>query len=134
MMIALEYDAEPSAIADGWKWSSEINRSKHWGVSYRDIPFTGTLVFRSPANHEWEFTSFLDGKLHSFEDNPAAIKGELRRWYKYGNSHREAGPAMESPKHEGKFCYNGHIHKFEEWLTLTPISPAEKVLLKMQYG
>jgi hypothetical protein len=51
--------------------------------------------------------TYLDGKLHSYNDNPAMINSNGDQvWYKEGMRHREDGPAI--------ICSNGYQYWYKE--------------------
>jgi hypothetical protein len=56
-------------------------------------------------------------------------------WYnKAGDWHREDGPAVSYTSGDVGWFLNDISHTFADWLTLTPISDEQKMLLRLQYG
>jgi hypothetical protein len=55
-------------------------------------------------------------------------------WYNdKGEYHRDNGPAITRPLGRSSWYLNGKRYPFNEWLTRTPISDEQKLLLRLQY-
>lgn len=84
----------------------------------------------SKQGQDW----YVDG-IHHREDGPAIIDTDgTEYWIRHNNFHRVDGPAFCDPRGHREFYLNGVNYKIDDWLELLDISPAEKVLLKMQWG
>lgn len=73
-----------------------------------DIPenFTGMIEWEN-GTKEW----LKYGQLHR-EDGPAAIyPNEIKLWYKNGLFHREDGPACEYPNGDKSWYKEGNLHR-----------------------
>jgi hypothetical protein len=56
--------------------------------------------------------TYLNGKLHSFNDNPSCIKWNTITYHKNGKIHRDVGPAYIDNRFGDKYWYkNGKIHR-----------------------
>jgi hypothetical protein len=56
--------------------------------------------------------TYLDRKLHSYDDNPAMINSNGDQvWYKEGMRHREDGPAIIYPNGYQAWCKEDKIHR-----------------------
>lgn len=128
-MIELRYKTSEEAIDDGWDYL--------YPCRYKSCSFTGSIqVDISP--HYWEFMSFFDSMFHSFDGRPAAHNGfDEYQWFRHGRLHREDGPAYltnKTAEHRQGFYLDGLSLEFHVWLERIQADPAEKVLLRMQYG
>lgn len=140
-MLDLVFGTYLDARQSGWKWAHDIagqdyNNLQYDGVCYRGVLFTGTLTFTQEPE-EWKFSSYLNGFLHSFDDQPALAEEPEFRWFKDGKHHRDSGPASiyrGPPKEVYAFALDNKVLPFSIWLESIDIPDAEKVLLKMQYG
>jgi hypothetical protein len=77
--------------------------------------------------HRYDPKVQLDGS-YIFSDG-------AQRWYDNdGHLHREDGPAIIYKNNHILWVLNGTQYDFKEWLTLTPITDKQKLLLRLQYA
>jgi hypothetical protein len=74
-----------------------------------------------------------DGKLHSFNDEPAIVydSGSMY-WYQHGKRHRETNAAFIYHNGYKEYYFNGIIYPFEYWLKLTPLPEEDKLVLLLE--
>jgi len=77
--------------------------------------------------HRYDPKVKLDGS-YIFSDG-------AQRWYNsMGQCHREDGPAIILIDGHVSWCLDGTYYPLKKWLTLTPISDENKMILKLQYA
>ena len=54
--------------------------------------------------------TYLNNKLHSFNDQPACVNG-IKWWYRYGKIHRAELPAIIYPNGDKRWYWNGERHR-----------------------
>jgi hypothetical protein len=58
----------------------------------------------------------------------------ISTWYNHdGTRHREDGPAIIWINGNTYWFLNGELYTFKVWLTLTPITDEQKLLVRLQY-
>ncbi len=70
--------------------------------------FTGKIIWESGS-----ISTYLNGYLHSFDDEPASIYDSEEIWYKNSEIHRENGPA-EIDNNNGKESYYLFDYPYEK--------------------
>jgi hypothetical protein len=71
-----------------------------------------------------------NGKLHSFNDEPAVIYNYgIKFWYQHGEFHRETDAAIIYYSGRKEYYLNGKEYPFEEWIKLTPLPEEQKLQL-----
>lgn len=83
--------------------------------------YNGNCIYCKPISHDGVFSgrvlanngefTLLNGKLHSYDDEPAVIKKDVYVWYKNGKIHRDKKPAYIKNKNSIKFYQNGKLHR-----------------------
>jgi hypothetical protein len=78
-------------------------------------------------------TTDENGKLHSFNDEPAVIwdNGSMY-WINHGEFHRETDAAIIYSDDRKEYWLNGKEYTFEQWIKLTPISEEDKIALLLE--
>jgi hypothetical protein len=74
-----------------------------------------------------------DGKLHSFNDEPAVIfDHRSKAWYQHGKRHRERDAAFINERGCKYYFLNGEVYTFDKWIKLTPIPEEDKIALLLE--
>ena len=98
-------------------------------MSNRDLPYpTITTITNLDVNQAYH-------KVVIQPNGSYLNKYGTIRWYDKNNHlHREDGPAIIYKNNHILWFLNGTQYDFKEWLTLTPITDKQKLLLRLQYA
>jgi hypothetical protein len=56
--------------------------------------------------------TYLNGKPHSFNEQPAVVHANSKNWYRYGKRHRDADmPAIDCASGDKYWYWNGQQHR-----------------------
>ena len=72
--------------------------------------FNDKLLFKKTIEFDGDIRTTKNGKLHSYNDEPALIKGNKKEWYKDGLLHRIIGPAIIIDDNITAWYKDGQLH------------------------
>lgn len=95
--------------------SNGVNKWYKYGVELTEdefkSEFNDKLIFKKTIEIDGVRKTTKNGKLHSYNDEPALIKGNKKEWYKDGLLHRIGGPAITIDDNIEAWYKDGLLHR-----------------------
>jgi hypothetical protein len=128
--VLLEVELHGKLDTDGFKTAGEIMIVRA-EISWKQAFETCGLTWKAPSPDKRQYSFDYEGRLHSYDGEPAASKGDLwQMWYDHGKIHRDddmpavidnGKPGCQSYK---KWYKHGRLHRCGDLPALVKIKTA----------